>query len=297
VPKFILAIRQLTYILICISVFASCVTELPLRIEDEKYFAVCELKSNDRIIVRLNQSGNVSGELPDFINDPNSIKLTISEGFSDFAVNLVWDYDSQYYTCDPNSLVPKAGQFYTLKGLANYEAKETDPIVTMPNYPNLDSINATLVGTELIDGVSHNVYSFKTKISISVNKKGSFLHITPVVDGLSKVQYSFDVQHSAYKSLKHTDGFLVDYSRTKNGILAWTMKVPSDQQLKKVKINIANVDKTYYYYNAYRTDILSSVNSSYVSPVIIGDGLNVITSKAYASYSGNTVSTFDVTIK
>jgi hypothetical protein len=261
---------------------------MPLKIEDEKYFAVCELSASDRVIVRLNETGNISGELPEYLSDPNSILLTIADVNRDEAVNLTWDYDKKYYTVDPKIFVPRPGQQYRLKGLSNYNANEIDPVVSVPNYIGLDSISGSYLGEESVDGVYYNVYSFATRLPEGQYGKLSFFEISPKLpSGNGEIKYVFDENHDAYKPLNHKSGFLVDYSRTINGKLSWKMRIPKKYEFNTLNFMVGNVDKTYYYYNKYRSDALStSVNTTYVSPIIIGDGLNVVTSMAYMSFSG-----------
>jgi hypothetical protein len=276
-------IKTLTYILFGLCALSSCVTDVALPLADEKYFVVCELRAQDRVIATASNSGNIVGELPDKLENPDTLRMTIATGTNDDAYALVYDKKFDFYTIEPSYFTPTAGQSYFLKGLANSKNKEVDPQIVVPTYIYIDSVR-TLRLPKIEGDPKESV-----QIEVYFNRprtQESFFYVNPVVKGAKSVTPKFDVNIAAYKRLLHKPGFLVDYSRLDANMITVTLEIESNQSVEDVTLELSNTTDSYYYYHKYRSDSFESNSATYISPTIAGKAINVRTAKALCNFSG-----------
>jgi hypothetical protein len=270
-----------------------CVKEIPLGLEDEKIFAACELKANERVIVYASESGNIFGENPEYLGDPKSLRLTLSIGVnSDNGRDLVYDYDGKYYTIDPKEFVPLQGVTYTLRGLSNVGAGELDSKIVMPYAPDIDSTTARLINDP---SGTDKQYIEVSIVLQNIKYKEEFFYVDPKLTTGAIVSHYEDVQ--AYKPLKHKSGFLVDATRIKNNTIKFLVGTDDFSKIKTFPVSIASMSSQTYYYTKYVSDNVTSVNSTYVRPAIVGDAFNISTSKAFGVFGGSSSATHVITVK
>jgi hypothetical protein len=225
--------------------------------------------------------------LPEDLSDPNSLKLAISEGSIDNDFPLVYDFDGKYYTMEPGKLVPKQGESYVLRGLANNKGGETDVRIVMPIAPAVDSVMAK----RILDPFGTDKQVIEVSIQLSYIKyKESFFCVEPKLTKGTAYSFIDDVQ--AYKSLKHKNGFVVDAARIKDNTIKFLIDDVED--LKSINLEISSLTSVGY---KYVSDNVTDVSTSNPRPAISGDAFNITTSKAYGSFSGSSSITKAATVK
>ncbi len=278
-------IKNRIYILSLIALLAGCVSDVPLQIEDQRVFAVCELKAYEQVSVYANNTGNTTGELPYQLQNPEDLKMSIIEGTKDNPNDLIYDYDARLYGIDKVKFVPKPGLSYRWTGLTNLN--EPDPQLVMPQPVAIDSAKATLVS----ESADNKIIELVIKVPKFLRDE-TFFHIDPKVVGSTAISAKFIDNVGACKTLLHRSGFLVDYSRVKNGEIMVTLEVTTQKPFQEILIELNNTTSSYYYYNKYKSDNVASTNTAYVIPTISGDALNIFNSKTVGCFSAATSTIF-----
>jgi hypothetical protein len=268
----------------------SCVTEVTLEDEDKKFFAVCELRAGEPVRATVKNTGNTGDLSPLDLHKPDSLKMTLGIGNTDEARDFVYQPRTKDFGIDPK-FVPQAGVSYRLAGLSNFKIGEPDATLVMP---------VPVVVSEAKAQIAESTDKFKTiEVNIRVappTTLPAFFYLEPKVAG-KNIETEFVKDITAYKPLNHKDGFLVDHSRIKNNTIKLHLIIPANQDVKTIESEISNVTPTYYYYNIYKSDLVSPVNSTSIVPTIVGDAFNIRSSTTYGSFSAITPSYISVEVR
>lgn len=256
---------------------------IPHDNEERKLFVLCEMKVGETINANIFYTGNTSTIQSEPLIDYENYTFAIAEGEADFGVDFKFDGREINWFITKARLPLKQGMRYKFRGVGTSD-NYIEPIVTIPSPINIANVSIKRVDSTIIDGKHYT----KVKCNIKLDTKydeNTYFYITPTSENGTQGNSTFEKDFQAYKNLSHKNGFLVDYERVTNDELEFYFEVEESINTKSINIEFGNVTPSFYQYNYYYSNVVAGLAYQTVNPAIAG--FNIVTDKAFGSFSAN----------
>lgn len=232
------------------------------------------------IVADIYLLGDLKGKSPIPVHKQDTLgleMLSLVEGDVDFGVPFEYSIETKKFFINSGRLNLKTGVSYKLRGISVNELGKT-PVIEVPTSVQIDSSTASKKSMS-----DYTIHLFMSNYTVQdeyyyiqvKDEKGTFLKST------------FLKTPEAYKQLIHQPGFLVDGARIQDDGLEFVVESYQQQDLKKIKVEIAKVTPSYYQYHYFYSN--ASGNPDLLSNPPIA-ALNINTKSALGSISAlNTV--------